>query len=143
MSIEINSIVEGKVIKIKPFGAIVTIDNKAQGLVHISHISNSYVKDINEHISIGDIIKVKVLSIDPESGKIALSIKEVNPSPPKQNESSNSYKSDKPNNNFRSSSSTHNKEPFDPNASFEEKFKEWVKSSNERQAGLNKRNKRR
>lgn len=146
MSIEINSIVEGKVVKIKPFGAIVLIDNKLQGLVHISHISSSYVKDINDHITIGDTVKVKVLSIDSESGKVALSIKEASPQAPKPNdrERERQHKFDKPNNNFRShNNNSAPKEPMDANALFEERFKEWVKTSNERQAGLNKRNKRR
>lgn len=142
MSIEINSIVEGKVVKIKPFGAIVLIDNKLQGLVHISHISSSYVKDINDHITVGDTVKVKVLSIDNETGKVALSIKEASPQAPKQSDRERPHKFDKPNNNFRPHN-TAPKEPMDANALFEERFKEWVKTSNERQAGLNKRNKRR
>ena len=62
--LEIGTIVEGEVIKVKPFGAIVSIDGKNQGLVHISQISNSFVQDINDHIAVGDTVKVKVLSVD-------------------------------------------------------------------------------
>ena len=119
---EIGSIVDGTVIRIKPFGAIVSLPDKLQGLVHISHISTSFVQDIEDHISVGDEVKVKVISKDPETGKISLSIKEA--SVPVQNE-------------YRP------RQPAATDSSFEDKFKEWLKSSNERQAGLNKRNKRR
>ncbi|MGL4790545.1 MAG: S1 RNA-binding domain-containing protein, partial [Anaerotignaceae bacterium] len=50
----VGNIVEGKVIKITPFGAIVAIDGGGQGLVHISQIANSFVQDINEHLKVDD-----------------------------------------------------------------------------------------
>ncbi|WP_250228553.1 S1 RNA-binding domain-containing protein [Anaeropeptidivorans aminofermentans] len=137
MSIEVGSIIEGKVVRIKPFGAIVSIGDNLQGLVHISHISNSFVQDINEHLAVGDIIKVKVLSVDEANNKIALSIKEaVSDSRKNDSDSGGNYvpKEREP---------QAPKEPLDSVSLFEEKFKEWVKSSNERQAGINKRNKRR
>lgn len=62
----------------KPFGAIVSLGN-TQGLVHISQVANSFVQDINDHVKVGDMVKVKVLSIDEESHKIALSIREALP----------------------------------------------------------------
>ena len=64
--LEVGSIVEGKVIRVKPFGAIVAIGN-TQGLVHISQVANSFVQDINDHIKVDDVVKVKVLSIDEEN----------------------------------------------------------------------------
>lgn len=70
--LEVGSIVEGKVVRVKPFGAIVSLGN-TQGLVHISQVANSFVQDINDHVKVGDMVKVKVLSIDEESHKIALS----------------------------------------------------------------------
>ena len=69
--LEVGSIVEGKVVRVKPFGAIVSLGN-TQGLVHIS-------QDINDNVKVGDMVKVKVLSIDEESHKIALSIREALP----------------------------------------------------------------
>ena len=45
--LEVGSIVEGKVVRVKPFGAIVSLGN-TQGLVHISQVANSFVQDINE-----------------------------------------------------------------------------------------------
>ena len=61
--LEVGSIVEGKVVRVKPFGAIVSLGN-TQGLVHISQVANSFVQDINDHVKVGDMVKVKVLSID-------------------------------------------------------------------------------
>ena len=73
--VQVGTIVEGKVLRIKPFGAIVSLGDKTQGLVHISQVANSFVQDINEHVSVGDIVKVKVLSIDEASNKISLSVR--------------------------------------------------------------------
>ena len=69
---EVGSIVEGKVLKLKPFGAIVELDSSTQGLVHISQVANGFVQDINEHLKEGDVVKVKVINIDSENNKISL-----------------------------------------------------------------------
>lgn len=73
--IEIGSILTGKVTGIQPYGAFVALDDNTQGLVHISEITHGYVKDINDHLKVGDEINVKVLSIDEGAGKIGLSIR--------------------------------------------------------------------
>lgn len=74
--VAVGSVVEGKIVNVMPFGAFVDIGNKQSGLVHISEVSNRYVKDINECIKKGDTVKVKVIKID-EAGKISLSIKQA------------------------------------------------------------------
>ncbi len=127
--IDVGSIVEGKVVRTKPFGAIVLLPNNSQGLVHISHISTSFVQNIADHISIGDVVKVKVLSIDAASGKISLSIKDAAEPQRKPRYEAHAHQQEQ--------------KPVDASSSFEDKFKEFLKVSNERQAGLNKRNKRR
>ena len=76
MELEPGKIIEGKVTGITQFGAFVSIEGGKTGLVHISEIALEYVKDIKNHIKEGDIVKAKVLSIDP-SGKISLSIKQA------------------------------------------------------------------
>ena len=78
MAVEIGSILEGKVTGITNFGAFVELPDKATGMVHISEVSNSFIKDIHEKLSEGDMVKVKVLEIN-EKGKIALSIKKALP----------------------------------------------------------------
>ncbi len=70
----IDEIVKGKVTGITKFGAFVTIEGGKSGMVHISEIADGFVKDINDHIHIGDEVEAMVLSID-ENGRIGLSIK--------------------------------------------------------------------
>ena len=74
MAIEVGSIQEGKVTGIMNFGAFVSLPGGKSGLVHISEISNSFVKDVHDHLHVGQMVKVKVLEIN-EQGKINLSIK--------------------------------------------------------------------
>jgi len=82
--IETGSILSGKVTGIQPYGAFVALDENTQGLVHISEITHGYVKDINDHLKVGDEIKVKVLSVDEEAGKIGLSIRATEEAPVQQ-----------------------------------------------------------
>ncbi len=77
MSIEVGEIVEGKITSITNFGAFVALDNSTNGMIHISEVSNTYVKDISSFLKVGQDVKVKVCSID-EKGRIALSLKKAN-----------------------------------------------------------------
>ena len=72
----IGSIVKGEVVSIKPFGAFIKLENGEQGLVHISEITNDYVKDIKDYIQEGQSVKVKVLA-KKDQNKLTLSIKQV------------------------------------------------------------------
>ncbi len=78
MAVEIGAILEGKVTGITNFGAFVELPDKTTGMVHISEVSSSFIKDIHEKLSEGDTVKVKVIDIN-EKGKIALSIKKALP----------------------------------------------------------------
>ena len=78
MAIEVGSIQEGKVTGIMNFGAFVALPGGKSGLVHISEIANTFVKDVHDHLQVGQQVKVKVLGIN-EQGKINLSIKAVQP----------------------------------------------------------------
>lgn len=78
MPLQIGEIVEGKVTDIMDYGIFVKLDDKKSGLVHISEVSREYVKDIHDVINVGDIVKVKIMSID-DNGKISLSIKKALP----------------------------------------------------------------
>ncbi len=62
-------VVTGKVTGIQDYGAFVALDAETQGLVHISEITNGYVKDIHDFLKVGDTVEVKVLSIDEEHRK--------------------------------------------------------------------------
>lgn len=72
-----GTVVKGKVTGIQGYGAFVALDESTQGLVHISEITNGYVKDIRDFLKVGDEVQVKVLSVDEESGKISLSLKAI------------------------------------------------------------------
>lgn len=75
MDYKIGQIVDGKVSGIQPYGAFISLDKVAQGLIHVSEIQPGYTKDIHELLSVGDIIKVQVIDIDEYSKKISLSIR--------------------------------------------------------------------
>lgn len=70
-------ILTGTVRNITDFGAFVDIGVKHDGLVHISELSNSFVKRPTDVVSIGDIVKVKVIGIDEERQKVKLSMKDL------------------------------------------------------------------
>lgn len=70
-------ILQGAVTNVTAFGAFVDIGVHQDGLVHISHLAGRYVKDPNDVVKAGQIVKVKVLSADPQRKRIALSIKEA------------------------------------------------------------------
>ncbi|NMA95239.1 MAG: S1 RNA-binding domain-containing protein [Clostridiales bacterium] len=74
MPVKVGQIVEGVVSGITGFGAFVEISEEQTGMVHISEIADTYVKDINNHLSIDDKVRVKVLSIEG-GGRISLSIR--------------------------------------------------------------------
>lgn len=76
MQLEVGKIVEGKVTGITNFGAFVELEGGKTGLVHISEVALTFVKEISDYIKDGDTVKVKILSID-EKGKISLSIKKA------------------------------------------------------------------
>lgn len=82
MALEIGSVLEGTVTGITSFGAFVSLPENKSGMVHISEVAQTYVKDINEHIQIGDTVQVKVLNMDP-AGKISLSIRRAQPEQPR------------------------------------------------------------
>ena len=78
--LEIGAIVEGKVTGLTAFGAFVSLPDGKSGMVHISEVSNSFVKDIKDFLKEGQDVKVKVVNITDE-GKISLSIKKADETP--------------------------------------------------------------
>lgn len=78
-----NGVVEG----VTTFGAFVKLGDGRKGLVHISEVARGYVKDINEHLAVGDEVTVKLLGED-ENGRMRLSIRQaLPPEPPRQSKS--------------------------------------------------------
>lgn len=82
MSVEVGAVLNGKVTGIQSFGAFVALEGQeTQGLIHISEVSNTYVKDINEFLTVGQDVQVKVIKVDTEKNKISLSIRALMPNP--------------------------------------------------------------
>ncbi|MBQ3378246.1 MAG: S1 RNA-binding domain-containing protein [Clostridia bacterium] len=76
MNLEVGSVLEGRVTGITKFGAFVALGGGKAGMVHISEITHTFVKDIRDHVSDNQIVKVKIINIS-EDGKISLSMKQV------------------------------------------------------------------
>lgn len=74
--LEIGEIVDGKITGLTGFGAFVSLPDGSSGMVHISEVSSSYVKDIKDFLSEGQEVKVKVISVS-DDGKISLSMKKA------------------------------------------------------------------
>ena len=75
MTVNPGSIVEGKVTRIAAFGAFVDLGG-CSGLIHISEIADAYVRDVNEYLHVGDVVRVKVVSVEPPN-KIGLSLRQA------------------------------------------------------------------
>ena len=76
MQLEVGAILEGKITGITKFGAFVELGEGKTGMVHISEVAPTFVKEITDFVSEGQTVKVKVLSVG-EDGKISLSMKKA------------------------------------------------------------------
>lgn len=83
MQPEVGKIYDGKVTGITNFGAFVELEPNVTGMVHISEVANTFVNEIKDHLTVGQEVKVKVLSVS-EEGKISLSIKKASEDPHNQ-----------------------------------------------------------
>lgn len=88
MELEIGAILDGKVTGITKFGAFVALPGGRSGLVHISEVAYSFVNDVNEFLTVGQEVKVKVIGMEGDS-RINLSIKQTLPPPPRQGRPAN------------------------------------------------------
>ncbi|AGK99270.1 S1 domain-containing RNA-binding protein [Clostridium pasteurianum] len=116
MTLKVGVILEGTIINITNFGAFVEVEGKT-GLVHISEVADTFVKDIRDYLKEQDKVKVKVLAVD-DNGKISLSIKQA--SVPK--------KTCKP----ADIDWSNNSKPKQGGADFEDRLSKFLKDSEER-----------
>ncbi|NLZ15347.1 MAG: S1 RNA-binding domain-containing protein [Erysipelotrichaceae bacterium] len=77
MKYQVGQIIIGKVYNVKPYALLMEFEGGVTGLLHISEISDSYIRDIERYGTIGDQIKVKILSIDDDNGFLRVSFKQV------------------------------------------------------------------
>jgi uncharacterized protein len=82
--LEEGMVLEGRVSNVTRFGVFVDIGVHQDGLVHISELSNRFIKDPSEVVKVGQIVKVKVIAVEGERNRISLSIKALTAPPPKK-----------------------------------------------------------
>ena len=75
MEYKVGQIVEGKVTGLQPYGAFVAIDKNLSGLIHISEISDGFVKNIHSFVEVGQVVRVKIIDLDEKSNQAKLSLK--------------------------------------------------------------------
>lgn len=122
MSIEVGSKVQGKVTGITNFGAFVELPDGKTGLVHISEVADNYVKDINEHLKVGDEVEVKVMNVEAD-GKIGLSIRKAKPQ---------AERPERPQRPRRENNRSNDRNDRQPKENFEQKMARFLKDSDER-----------
>jgi general stress protein 13 len=110
----------GKVTGIQPYGAFVSLDENTQGLVHISEITYGFVKDVNEFLSIGEKVEVKVLEVNEEAEKISLSIRALQEKPVTD------HRNDRPRESLQERIKEQDSEGFN---SLKEKLQDWIEQS--------------
>ncbi|MGD6804334.1 S1 domain-containing post-transcriptional regulator GSP13 [Rossellomorea vietnamensis] len=125
---ETGNVVTGKVTGIQPYGAFVALDENTQGLVHISEITHGFVKDVNEHLSVGDEVNVKVLSVDEAAGKISLSIRATEEPPAEEPKAAAAVKKPKRRQGSVKSAPATEAAPTGFNT-LKDKLEEWIEQS--------------
>lgn len=73
-----DDIIKGTITGIEDYGIFVKLDDNYNGLIHISEISDSFVKNVSDYAKIGDKVNVKIIEINEEKHQIKLSIKRIN-----------------------------------------------------------------
>lgn len=131
MQLEIGKIYEGKVTGITKFGAFVELEPGTTGMVHISEVANTFVNEIKDHLTEGQSVKVKVLTIN-DDGKISLSIKKAVDTPPQQ------PRRDFKRTNDRRNDTWEPKKPVQTELTFEDMLSKFKQNSEEKQCDLKK-----
>ena len=124
----VGNIVEGKVTGITKFGAFVDLGDGKTGMVHISEVAPTFVKEIRDFVTENQTVKVKVLNIG-EDGKVSLSMKKA-----METERTSNHRAPRPARpgNFEWQSRRNNSEP----ASFEDMMSRFKQTSDEKMSDL-------
>ncbi|WP_020062139.1 S1 domain-containing RNA-binding protein [Bacillus sp. 123MFChir2] len=140
MSIEVGSKLQGKVTGITNFGAFVELPEGLTGLVHISEVADNYVKDINDHLKVGDQVEVKVINVEKD-GKIGLSIKKAKEREKTEGEQRDNQRAGRPgrNRSFNRDNRGGGGDNRNQKETFEQKMARFLKDSEDRLTSL-KRN---
>lgn len=128
--LEIGAILDGKVTGLTGFGAFVSLPDGESGMVHISEVSSSFVKDIKEFLKEGQEVKVKVIGISDE-GKVSLSIKKATEDKPRGERQGN-HRNKRPANVWQGQPAKQSEE----NMSFEDMMARFKQVSDEKMTDL-------
>lgn len=79
MAYTIGQIIDGQITGIQAYGAFVQVDENTTGLIHISELSEGFVKDVSLFVKVGDHLKLKILDIDAKTHQLRLSLKALHP----------------------------------------------------------------
>ena len=129
-----GKVLAGKVTGITKFGAFVAVAPSKIGLVHISEIAQSFVNDINEHLTVGQDVNVKIIGFD-NAGRLNLSIKAALPQEPRPVRTE-APRSMPPRNNMPPRSFAPQKPPVSVETTFEDKLKRFMQDSDSKISDL-------
>ncbi|MDD7772014.1 MAG: S1 RNA-binding domain-containing protein [Firmicutes bacterium] len=121
MELAVGAILDGTVKSITAFGAFVTLPEGKTGLVHISEVANTYVSDIHQFLTVGQQVRVRVISAET-GGRISLSIKQAQERPQRKERPARPAATERP----------QRTEP----QTFEEKLKQFMADSDNKIAGV-------
>lgn len=138
MQLEVGKIYEGKVTGITKFGAFVDLGENQTGMVHISEVAPTFVKEITDFITMGQTVKVRVLNIG-EEGKVSLSIKRAveTPSGQQQRPRNNGDRDRRPPQNHEGNMGF-SRPQQEGSKSFEDMLSKFMQRSDEKMSDLKK-----
>ena len=135
MELEVGMIVEGKVTGITKFGAFVDLEGGKTGMVHISEVAPTYVNDIREHLTEGQTVKVRIMTIG-EDGKIGLSIKKAIPQQQHRKQTNPHGKGSAPKQSARPGNFEWQPQKKQESSSFEDMLSKFKQASDEKMSDL-------
>lgn len=77
MRYKVGDLIQGTIIRILPYGAMLVFEDNTKGLLHISEVSNQYIRNIYNYLHTGTIYLVKVINVDEEKNFLKVSLKQV------------------------------------------------------------------
>lgn len=125
-------ILEGTITNVTNFGAFVDIGVHQDGLVHISALSNSFIKDPRDVVKAGDIVKVKVMEVDTQRKRIGLSMRLDDKAEPQQREKTHRHNNKSKSNNSQRHANRGNPKPAAKTGTFAQLFADAEKRKSEK-----------
>ena len=138
MEFKKGEVVKGKVTGIAKFGAFVELAPGKSGLVYISEIANTFVKEVSDFLTVGQEVTVKIISID-ENGRINLSIKQAEPPRPQEVSTQRQDRGQT----YQRALQAPSGDDAPVDAAFEDKLKRFMKDSDSKMSDIRRQSERR